>query len=246
MATFHFALDAAGPGFTYTAGYGRIVGQDLSLAGLRAQGFAAATYRGNRLSTIEHDDAGFNSSCEPGWYRTPDGVQLAAPATAAQAEIDGMIAAGIATHSQLLVWDGDVTNHGPGHPDWQRVFAHDALASQHGHLYLTLNDTSISVADRTTYCQTVLAGASDGQGGRIDSAVSYYSGFTVPRVYRDLYAERAGSDSPPSGTTRFYSWVDPSDPSTALTLGALNMVEGAIPPGTILGPGATWHGSLSA
>ena len=245
MATIHFALDRI-DGFTLAAGYGLIVGWARSVAGLRAQGFASGTYRGNRLSTIEHDDAGYNSDCERGWYRTPDGVQIARPQTTAAAEIQGLIAASETIHQQLLTWDGDVTFHGPGHPDWQRTFAHDALATCHGFLYLVANDTSISVADRTTTCETLLAGASDGQGGRIASALQYYAGFTVPRVFRDLYPERAGSDNPPSGTTRFYGWVDPSDPGTALTLGALHMVEGAIPAGIVLGHGADWHSSITA
>ena len=246
MATFYLALDPAGTGFTYASGYGRIVGMALSQAALRAQGFTANPYRGNRLSTIEHDDSGFDAGCEPGWYRTPNGVQIAPPATTAQAALNGMIAAGGAIHSQLLTWDSDVTFHGPGHPDWQRTFAHDALATCHGFLYLVLNDTSISVADRTTTCETLLAGASDGQGGRIASALQYYAGFTVPRVFRELYPERAGSNNPPDGTTIFYGWTDPSDPGTPLTLGSLHSIEGTIPAGTVLGHGATWHQGLTA
>ena len=246
MTTIHMALDAIDSDFTLAANYGRIVGMALSVRALRDQGFASGTYRGNRLSTIEHDAAGYDSGCEPGWYRTPTGVQLARPATTAQAALDAMIDAGGRLHQQLLEWDVDVTFHGPGHPDWQRTFAHDALATCHGHTYLVLTDTSISVADRTTYCETLLAGASDGQSGRIASALQYYAGFTVPRVFRNLYPERAGGENPPSGTTRFYAWCDPATPGTALTLGTLHMIEGTIPAGTVLGHGATWHSSITA
>ena len=249
MATIHLALDRIDASFTLTAGYGVIVGMALSLQGLRAQGFTSSPYTGNRLSTIETSDAGWSDDCEPGWYRIPTGVQIIRPATAAQLALTGMKDIAGTLHEQLLQWDLDVAYYGPGHPDWQRSFAHDALSSKHGHAYLTLHDTSISVADRTTYCETALAGASDGQGGRVNSALSYYAGFTVPANFRDVYPERAGSDNPPTGTTRFYSWVDPDDPSTALALGpgmTLNMVEGTIPSGTIIGRGANWHDSLTA
>ena len=246
MATLHFALDAIDSDFTLANGWGYIAGMALSLQGLRNQGFGAGTYTGNRLSTIEHTDAGYNPDCEPGWYRTPNGVQVARPMNTAAVALQRMIDTLETLHNQLLLWDQDVTLHAPGHPDWQRVFAHDALATCHGHNYLVLTDTSISVADRTTYCNTLIAGASDGQGGRIASAEQYYAGFTVPRVFRDGYPERAGSDNPPTGTTRFYAWCDPDTPGTALTLGALHMVEGTIPPGTVLGPGATWMRSITA
>ena len=251
MATIHFALDAVDSDHTLANGWGYIAGMALSVQGLRDQGFGAGTYTGNRLSTIEHDAAGYNSNCERGWYRTPTGVQIARPLTASAAALEGMIVALERLHQQLLSWAADIILHAPGHPDWQREFASDALSACHGHNYLVMTDTSRSVADRTTYCETLLAGASDGQSGRIASAQQYYVGFTqpgfnTPRPFRDLYPERAGSDNPPTGTTRFYAWSDPDDPGTALTLGALHMIEGTIPQGTILGPGATWHRSLTA
>ena len=251
MTAIHFALDAIDSDFTLAARYGLIVGMALSVQGLRDQGFRGGIYTGNRLSTIEHDAAGYNGNCEPGWYRTPTGVQIARPMTTNAAALQGMIDAYEKLRNQTLEWDADVAFHGPGHPDWQRVFAHDTLASSLGHNYLVMNDTSISIADRTTYCQTLLAGASDGQGGRVDSALSYYAGFTttgfnIPRDFRDLYVERAGSAVPPTGTTRFYAWCDPASPSTALTLGALHMIEGTIPTGTVLGNGSTWFRSLTS
>ena len=251
MTTIHFALDAIDSDFTLAANYGRIVGMALSVAALRAQGFDAGTYTGNRLSTIEHDASGYSSDCQPGWYRTPTGVQSARPMTTSGAALGAMISTFLALRSQTLTWDADVAFHGPGHPDWQRVFAHDTLASCLGHNYLVLNDTSISVADRTTYCRTLLGGASNGQGGRVASALQYYAGFTttgfnIPQNFRDLYPERAGSDVPPVGTTRFYAWCDPATPGTALTLGALHMIEGTIPAGTVLGHGATWESSITA
>ena len=251
MATFHLALDAIDSDFTLATGYGYIVGMALSEQGLRDQGFGSGTYTGNRLSTIEHDASGFDANCERGWYRTPNGVQAARPMTAAALAIEEMIIALENLHRQLLEWDDDVTFHGPGHPDWQRSFAHDALASCHGHNYLVMTNTSHSVADRTTYCETLLAGASNGQGGRIASALQYYSGFTnpgfnTPRPFSDLYAERAGTDNPPTGTSIFYAWCDPATPGTALTLGALHSVQGTIPAGTVLGHGATWHRALTA
>ena len=246
MTTIHLALDAIDSDFTLGATYGRIVGMAMSVAGLRAQGFSQNPYAGNRLSTIEHDAAGFNSNCEPGWYRTPNGVQIARPLTAAGAEIVRMSDMADMLHNQLITWDADVAFYGPGKPDWQRQFAHDTLASCHGHNYLVLTDTNISVASRITYCETLLAGASDGQGGRIATAIQYYLGFTVPRVFRTAYPERGGTNNPPSGTTIYYAWSDPATPGTALDLDHLHAIERAIPAGTVLGQGATWHLGLTA
>ena len=253
MATIHFALDAVNADFTLAADYGHIVGMALSLNGLREQGFHSSTYVGNRLSTIDTTTAGWSDDCEPGWYRTPTGVQIIRPATASQTALAGMVNAAGTLHEQLLQWDLDVAFYGPGHPDWQRAFAHDALSSCHGHVYLTLHDTSNSVADRTTYCETLLAGASDGQSGRVASALQYYQGFgqpgfNVPASFSGMYPERAqaASEDPPTGTTIFYAWAGIGAPSTALTLGNLNSVQGTIPPGTVIGRGATWHDSITA
>ena len=235
MATFHLALDAIDSDFTLAATYGEIVGIALSLQGLRDQGFAAGTYTGNRLSTIEHTDSGWNADCEPGWYRTPNGVQIARPLTAADRALETLRNETTLLHRQLLAWDEDVTIHGPGHPDWQRAFAHDALASAHGHVYLTVNDTGISVADRTTYVQTMILGASDGGGGLINSAQSFYSAFTTYGLFRTSYTDAS-----------HWGWVDPATPGTALALNALNEKSGTIPPGTILGHGAEWIESIAS
>ena len=108
MATIHFALDAIDSDFTLAANYGHIVGMALSLQGLRDQGFDASTYTGNRLSTIEHDASGFNADCEPGWYRTPNGVQLAMPMTAAALALANKKAALRGHHNQLHVWSDGI------------------------------------------------------------------------------------------------------------------------------------------
>ena len=113
MTTIHMALDAIDTDFTLAARYGRIVGMALSLEGLRAAGFSAGTYTGNRLSTIEHDASGFNSDCQPGWYRTPTGVQIARPMTASAAAVETMITTYNRLRNQLLTWDNDVAFFGP-------------------------------------------------------------------------------------------------------------------------------------
>ena len=235
MATINMALDAIGTDFTLANGYGHIVGMALTVQGLRDQGFASGTYRGNRLSTIDTSSAGWDSGCQPGWYKTTNGVQLARPMTNAAQALETMRNKGRAAHAQLLRWDHDVTFHGPGHADWQRAFAHDALASAHGHVYLTLHDTSISVADRSTYLDTLILGASDGSGGLINSAESFYAVFTTYGLYRSSYAD-----------TSYWAWVDPATPGTALTLNALNGNSGTIPSGTVLGYGATWINDITA
>ena len=250
MATVHLALDSLQDGnFPLASGHGLIVGMAFSLTGLRAQGFAAATYNGNKVVTIETTDAGWDHDCEPGWYFTNNTVRILRPMTTTQIAVADMMASVEKLHEQLVQWDDDIAYYGPGHPDWQRAFAHDALASCHGHVWATITKTSNTIADRKAYAETLLGGASDGQGGRIVSALGYYEAFTTPRHFRDSYKERAGNQDPPTGKPRFYAWCSIANPTTALNLGSLNRVQYAqnnLPAGLVLGRGATWHDTITA
>ena len=238
MALWHLGVDQH-QGLTLPNG--RIAKMNRRRATIRD-----ATYTGNRLSNIDDAAAGWDDDCVPGWFFINSAVE-----SSFSTGLGGMINKGIELHQQLLSWDDDVTYHGPGHPDWQRAYAHDALSSAHGHIYLTLTDTAISVADRTTYLETMLGGASDGQGGRIASAVGYYAGFRAQPAagtFRDGgYPERVVDPDDSSNTIpQFWAWVDPGTPGTALHLGELNAKSGNIPANILLGRGADWHASITA
>ena len=184
MATFYLALDSAGAGFTYTAGYGRIVGMALSQAALRAQGFTANPYRGNRLSTIEHDDAGFDTACEPGWYRTPNGVQITAPATQAQLDVAATKAAGGLLLDQLEEWHADLTRRSFGHPARAHQDGCDYLLRARRAAYVVLrnevastnpattNNPTYTHAQRQAWCEAMAMGATD-----VNSVPAFYAAF---------------------------------------------------------------------
>ena len=201
----------------------------------RDQSAITAPYTGNRLSQIDDQAAGWDDDCVPGWYFYNSGVHEDPPNNS----VEAMKAAFRLLHQQLIEWAVDIDSFSPGHPDWQRQFGHDALASAHGMAYNVAHDhANITVANRTSWANTMRLGASDGSSGVVDSALKFYALFTIPANFRDNYPER--TPDPTTGVPTFYGWVDPTSPTTALALNALASKAGAIPIGTILGPGADW------
>ena len=186
MTTFHFALDAidGDSDHTLASGYGLIVGQSFSVAGLRAQGFAQATYRGNRLSTIEHDATGFDSGVEPGWFRTPDGVQLAAPMTAASLALATTKAEVDLTLDQLDDWHAELGRLSGGHPARAHQDGCDYLLRARRAIYVvvhnrvasttpaTSNNPTYTHAQRQAWLQALRMGATD-----VNSVPAFYIAF---------------------------------------------------------------------
>lgn len=164
---------------------------------------------------ISDGNSSWNDDVEPGWwlrartslhaYTLSSSPPLSALDTLKQAirELD----------AQLTQWAVDVERLSPSYRAWQRDFGHDALASARECAYLICTDTSFSITDRTSWCNTMRAGASDGQSGRIDSAESFYSLFTTKGTFPDAHS----------------CWVNPAQPTTPLALNALHTVTGTIP-----------------
>ena len=196
MATFHLALDAIDSDFTLAATYGEIVGIALSLQGLRDQGFAAATYTGNRLSTIEHTDAGWNADCEPGWYRTPNGVQIARPLTQADINLEAIKVAFRALHTQLHVWADGLDSLARGQEVRLVQAGHNWLYYAHYGAYLVGSNllrggafNNLSDAQRIAWANRMAQGAADvtspfefyqREGAITDTSHVYYNGPTAP------------------------------------------------------------------
>ena len=211
MTTIHLALDAIDSDFTLGATYGRIVGMAMSVAGLRAQGFSQNPYAGNRLSTIEHDAAGFNSNCEPGWYRTPNGVQIARPMTQAARDLESLKNALRSLHEQLHGWADGLDALSRGQPARLVQAGHNWLYFAHYAAYLVGTNqiagttfNNLSRAQRIAWAGRMAQGAAD-----VTSPFEFYQREGALLTSHPLY------DGPASPAT----WVRP-DNATALNLSA--------------------------
>ena len=220
MATIHFALDAVDSDFTLGARYGHIVGMALSVAGLRSQGFTQSPYSGNRLSSIEHTDAGFNASCEPGWYRTPNGVQLARPVTQAALDLETLKTAFRNLHIQLHGWADGLDAMARGQPLRLVQAGHNWLYYAHYAAYLVGTNqiagsdfNNLSAAQRIAWANRMAQGAAD-----VTSPFEFYQREGALASNHALYD---GPDGPAT-------WVRP-DNATALNL-AGSLYSGSTPP----------------
>ena len=157
----------------------------------------------------------WDDDVQPGWWLTARGSLhgFTLSATRPLSDLETLKREIILLDTQLSEWAIDVERLSPPHRAWQRDFGHDALASGHECSYLICRDTSITIANRTTWCGTMRAGASDGSTGRIASAEQFYALFTTRATFGDAHQ----------------CWVDPADPSTPLALNALHTVTGTIP-----------------
>ena len=210
MATIHFALDAIDSDFTLAANYGRIVGMAMKLQGLRDQGFGTGTYTGNRLSTIDTSTVGYNSSCEPNWYRTPTGVQIARPMTQADINLESIKSAFRGLHTQLHAWADGLDALSRGQPARLVSAGHNWLYYAHFAAYLVGTNqisgtifNNLSRAQRIAWANRTAQGAAD-----VTSPFQFY--------------QREGAISPDThplynGPTEPAVWVRP-DNATALNL----------------------------
>ena len=210
MATIHFALDAVDSDFTLANGWGYIAGMALSLQGLRDQGLGAGTYTGNRLSTIEHDAAGYNSSCERGWYRSPNGVQIARPTTQATQDLDALKNTFRALHTQLHAWADGLDALSRGQPARLVSAGHNWLYYAHYSAYLVgTNQIAGTIFNNLSRAQRIAWANRTAQGA---------ANVTTPFEFY----QREGAISPDThplylGPTEPTVWVRP-DNATALNL----------------------------
>ena len=198
MTTVHFALDAIDSDFTLANGWGYIAGMALSVQGLRDQGFGAGTYTGNRLSTIEHDAAGYNSDCQPTWYRSPTGVQSARPMTAAATALAAKKGALRGLHGGLHGWAHGIDALARGQPPRLVTAGHAWLYYKHFAAYLVGTNQLVSPFDNLTDAQIIAwanrsaMGAADvtspfqfyqREGAITDTSNPFYNGPTGPATW---------------------------------------------------------------
>ena len=198
MAVLNLALDAIDSDFTLATGYGHIVGMGLSLQSLRNQGFRSGMYRGDRLSTIDTSSAGWNSDCTPGWYRTPTGVQIARPMTAAAVALEARKNAYRALHTQLHAWADGLDALARGQPVRLVNAGHQWLYFAHYSAYLIgtgqvagSDFSNLSGAQEIAWANRTAQGAADvtspfefyQREGAIASAHALYNGPTGPAVW---------------------------------------------------------------
>lgn len=179
---------------------------------------------------INDTGAGWTDNAEPGWWLTARTslTRYTLATSPPLSALDALKVAIRALDAQLTAWALDVERLSPPHRAWQRDFGHDALASAHECAYLICTDTNITLADRTSWCNTMRAGASDGGSGRIDSAESFYALFTTRGTFPDAHS----------------CWVNPANPTTPLALNALHTVTGTVPTGAL--DNDNWIDGISA
>ena len=225
MTTIHFALDAIDTDFTLANGWGRIAGQALSVQGLRDQGFVAATYTGTRLSSIDHAAGGYDSSCEPGWYRSPTGVQIARPMTQAAIDLEAIKVAFRGLHTQLHGWADGLDALSRGQPLRLVQAGHNWLYYAHYAAYLVGTNqiagsdfANLSGAQRIAWAGRMAQGAAD-----VTSPFQFYQREGALASNHALY----------DGPTGPATWVRP-DNATALNLSA-SLYSGTTPPFAAVG-----------
>ena len=198
MATIRFALDAIDNDFTLAARYGHIVGMATSVAGLRAQGFSQSPYSGNRLSTIDTGDAGWNSDCEPGWYQTPNGVQIAQPLTVAGQALANKKDVLRGHHNQLHSWADGLQGLSRGQPPRLVAAGQAWLYYAHFASYLIGTNQLVAPFNNLSDAQIIAwanrsgMGAADvtspfqfyqREGAITDSSHAFYDGPTGPATW---------------------------------------------------------------
>ena len=216
MATIYLAIDNA-DGLTLPAG--EIVGMSDSEQGLRDAGFAASTYTGNRLTTVDDTAAGWNADAVPGWYLTSRtnvnnyAIGPAVPPT----DIQDLQNAIRAFQAQVVQWSHELNLKSIGQPQAKVAQGHARLYSALGAMYLICRNTTNSLTDRKAYATLMRRGAADIQ--KPD----------------DFYTEDTPSyDEPRRGDNlaTWHSWVDISlNPVAQVNLADSVGVTGNIPVG---------------
>ena len=214
MATIHLAIDSA-DGLTLPAG--EIVGLSDSLQGLRDAGFAAATYTGGRITTIDDTAGSWDSDAVPGWYLTArsSATNFALSDRLPPSDVEDVRNAVRAFQAQVIAWSKELNDRAVGQPRVKVRQGHDRLYSGLGATYLNCNDTSIPINDRKAFATLMRFGALD-----------------ITKV-DDFYTEDTGSFDEPQGrdgtAADWYAWVDvEANPVARVNLLSSVTVNGAI------------------
>ena len=202
MTVWHLALDDTGDAnFPLASEYGRIVGMALSVADLRASGFANPPYTGNRLVQIDTDTVTvWSDACMPGWYKTPDGVQLTRPMTVAAQTLATNKAKGLAALDQLDAWHADLDRLKGGHRAQAHQDGCDYLLIGRRCFYLVwtngVSGATYTLDQRGAFSDAVRAGPTD-----FNTAEEYY------RVFDQLLAAGTTPDFTNAGLK---IWANPA------------------------------------
>lgn len=164
--TLHIAVDSV-PQVALPSG--KIVGIARSVQGLRDAGFAASTYTGNRVSSIDETaDGVWDNNCEPGWFLVNGNVQQAEPRSALEKMQDALSA----FLTQCDDWENGLNAQATGQPATKVAIGHDYLWRARGGAYLIGNDTTLTAAEREAWAKQAIFGAAD-----ITSVASFYMHF---------------------------------------------------------------------
>ena len=204
MTTLYLALDATGSlAHLLSNGFGVIAAMDKSEAALRARGFNAPDYTGDRLVTIDTtDDSVWDNDCVPGWNYNNGVVAEGLPVTKVQRLRNGLYTA----YGQLDAWGHGLNAQALGQPAEKVATGHDYLWRKRGGLYLiSRDDTTYTIDQRIAWVEQVPFGALD-----IDSVFAFYTHFSG------------------LATDNWISWVNPSN-ATRLNLAESFVVPGNVP-----------------
>ena len=228
MATIHLAVDAV-TGLALPDG--QIKGLSDSEAGLRAAGFAADPYTGNRLSTIDDEAAGWDDDAQPGWYLIGAAVMPKVPST----DLDEMKDAMRAFQNQVVAWSAELTHRGVSQKPAKVTQGHERLRNALGAMYLICRNATHTAANRKIWATRMVRGAL-----RIQSVDDFYSTDTV-----DFPPQGQTVGEPGMATSRWYCWVDISNPSVAVALDGSVYVTGNVPASVNL-LGEDWIDAIAA
>ena len=213
MATIHLAMDQA-DGLTLPLG--RIVGLSASLQGLRDAGFAAATYTGSRITTVDDAAGDWNDDAVPGWYLTAraSATDYALGAVIPPSDVEDVRNAVRAFQAQVIAWSRELDLKAVGQPRAKVDQGHDRLYSALGASFILCRDTNYSINDRKAYATLMRFGSLD-----------------VAKV-DDFYDRDTGTFIAPTsrGTSEtWHTWVDMSqDPVVRVNLLNSVTVTGSI------------------
>ena len=177
---------------------GRVAGINATTQGLRAAGFPADPYAGNRLASIDETDSSvWSDNCVPGWYYISGAVQEDEPTTdvyQCQVEFHKLC-------DQFQAWVADLDRLAPGQLASKVAFGHNALRSAMGAAYLVatnqVNGATYTLTARRQWANSMRMGAAD-----VTSALEFYANFSATMDYPDGW----------------HAWVNPTAPTTRLSL----------------------------
>ncbi len=218
MATIHLAMDAE-TGLTLPLG--QIKGMSDSKQGLRDAGFAADPYTGTRITTIDDTASDWNADAQPGWLllsRT-SATDYALGTSMPRTDLDDLRDAWRAFQRQAAAWGAELTSRGIAQEPDKSTQVRERLRHALGAMYNVCHDTSLTATVRKGWATSMLRGPAG-----VTKVDDFYTTDTTvfPPTDGASYGEQGRS-------SRWFAWVDPTDPGTRLALPASVRVDGTVP-----------------